>query len=181
MHLLRYPMNIRRLNVSYIEGAQIAPTNLTKWAVEDYAKDVAKVGRFDVGDEPADLVARLRGRISYHDIDEWLDEDGSIFVHGKADFDILLPHYTSPLRDRFTVAHELGHYYLHSDQGDRPIIAYRKGSTRIEWEANWFAAALLMPREKFKAECARTKNLAVIAARFGVSTDAARVRRDAIG
>lgn len=174
-------MNFRRPNVSYIEGGSIAPTNLCKRKVEEFAESVAEVAEFEVGADPAVLVRRLSGRISYHDIDEWLNEDGSIYVHGKSNFDILLPHYTSPLRDRFTVAHELGHYFLHSNQGEQPIVAYRKGSTRIEWEANWFAAALLMPRDKFKAACAKIDNLAVIAAKFGVSTDAARVRRDALG
>lgn len=171
----------RRPNTHYQEGDTIAPSNLPKARVEEYAERVAKKSGFGVGENPATLVRRLKGRIHYHDMDEWLHEDGSIFMHGESDFDILLPHYTSPLRDRFTVAHELGHYFLHSDQGDQPIVAFRKGSTRIEWEANWFAAALLMPRVEFKTVYDKTGDLAVVAMKFGVSTDAARVRRDTLG
>lgn len=174
-------MNYRRANIEYSAGDAIEPSNLSKARVEQYAEQVAKKVRFRPGENPATLVRRLKGEIHYHDMDEWLHEDGSIFVHGESDFDILLPHYTSPLRDRFTVAHELGHYFLHSNQGYQPIIAYRKGSTRIEWEANWFAAALLMPRADFKAVCDKTDDLAVIATKFGVSIDAARVRRNALG
>ena len=74
---------------------------------------------------------------------------GAIYVHGRGDFDIVLPQFTSPLRDRFTIGHELGHYFLHSRQGERPLVAYRQGSGRLEWEANWFAAGLLMPKDEF--------------------------------
>jgi hypothetical protein len=174
-------INLRRPNISYKEGDRIPPSNLCKQRVEEYAAQVAKVAEFGVGDDPGQLVDRLGGRITYHDLDEWLNEDGSVFVHAEADFEIVLPSYTSPLRDRFTVAHELGHYFLHSDQGAQPMVAYRKGSTRIEWEANWFAASLLMPRQKFRAACQQSHdNLAVVSAKFGVSIDAARVRRDSI-
>ena len=172
--------NFRRPGVLYTEGDAIKPCNVVKHHVEDFARRMASVAEFKLGDDPAEIVERLGGSIHYADLDEWASEDGSIFIHGESDFDILLSHYTSPLRDRFTVAHELGHYFLHSEQGSTPIIAHRKGSTRIEWEANWFAAGLLMPSEPFKKYCEKHSDLARIAAKFGVSEDAARVRRDAI-
>jgi hypothetical protein len=124
-------MYVRRPHVKYKEGDSIEPTNMAKSRVEQYARKVASAFNFEVGNNPADLAASIGGRISYQDIEEWVSESGSIFVHGFADFDIFLPHYTHPLRDRFTVAHELGHYFLHSDQGSHPIVAYRSGSTRI--------------------------------------------------
>jgi Zn-dependent peptidase ImmA (M78 family) len=63
---------------------------------------------------------------------------------------------TSPRRQRFTIAHEVGHFILHDDA---PLIIDH--SMRVYWrnevssmatdeqeiEANAFAAALLMPRE----------------------------------
>lgn len=174
-------MSFRRRNVQYTEGAAISPSNLRKESVEKYAEHVAEVFDFGAGDDPSDLVRVIGGRVHYQHLDDWLDEDGSIFVHADQDFDILLPTYTSPLRDRFTIAHELGHYFLHSDQGDLPIVAYRRGSTRIEWEANWFAASLLMPRAEFQEVCQGNGNLRRIAAHFSVSEDAARVRREALG
>jgi hypothetical protein len=42
-----------------------------------------------------------------------------------------------PDRDRFTLAHELGHLVLHS----------RRDSAAAEWEANRFASAILMPAQ----------------------------------
>ena len=52
-------------------------------------------------------------------------------------------------RQRFTIAHELGHYFLHKDQvgdGVSDDAFYRSSlSNRLEAQANAFAADLLMP------------------------------------
>ena len=58
-------------------------------------------------------------------------------------------------RKRFTVAHELGHYFLHSDklkEGMIDGILNREdgANNKIESEANEFGANLLMPEELFK-------------------------------
>ena len=98
-------------------------------------------------------VQRIGGEIKYLE-DGFIEDDnlslesGSLLVHDITDFTIILPSFTSRLRDRFTIGHELGHYFLHSSQGQRPILASRYGSGRLEWEANWFSAGFLMPEEK---------------------------------
>lgn len=56
----------------------------------------------------------------------------------------------SHVRQRFTIAHELGHFYLH--QAKDAFVDYRDNQTGIvrnkkEREANMFAAAFLIPRE----------------------------------
>lgn len=56
---------------------------------------------------------------------------------------------------RFTVAHELGHYLFHQEYmtSDRPPLFYHDLSesekTRVEIQANIFAAMLLMPEKPF--------------------------------
>lgn len=75
-----------------------------------------------------------------------------------------------PTRERFTLAHELGHFQLKHHQRDAsealldaltdPVIddsqAYlSRRHPRIEQEANAFAAALLMPASALRAEFAR--------------------------
>ncbi len=64
-------------------------------------------------------------------------------------------------RKRFTIAHELGHYILHSDKplfiDKNPKIMFRNsasssGEQLQEREANHFAAALLMPIKLIKEE-----------------------------
>lgn len=51
-------------------------------------------------------------------------------------------------RDRFTIAHEIGHYFLHRDgcsyaRGEFDVPKYRDP----EWQANTFASSLLIPKE----------------------------------
>ncbi len=56
-------------------------------------------------------------------------------------------------RKRFTVAHELGHYFLHSERlADGIVDALNRDGTvdPIENEANNFAANLLMPELTFR-------------------------------
>jgi len=57
-------------------------------------------------------------------------------------------------RRRFTLAHEIGHYCLHSDTNQKVFTDYRKTMNRsdsywdaYESQANTFAAQLLMPKE----------------------------------
>lgn len=59
-------------------------------------------------------------------------------------------------RVRFSIAHELGHYHIPSHAqrglawcGERDMVARRGSAATLEWEANDFAAELLMPRAPF--------------------------------
>ncbi|WP_245443046.1 ImmA/IrrE family metallo-endopeptidase [Methylobacterium terrae] len=97
------------------------------------------------------------------------------------------------VRDRFTIAHELGHLFLHYAMIVRNfpgamMIATRwvkednDDLKRAEWEANWFAAAFLMPAAKFK-KCLEENDghVNVVAVQFGVSPKAAEVRAQSLG
>lgn len=77
-------------------------------------------------------------------------------------------------RDRFTVAHELGHFFLHTGIPMARAEAHEKIEVfRLsEPQANQFAAELLMPRI-FIAQFDTPKS---IAGRHGVSLDAASHR-----
>jgi hypothetical protein len=169
-----------REGIPYLVGDRICEANLREAQVEEYATRVAQAAGLGLAQAPQTVVKLFGGRVSYLNDDEWTDEAGSIYVHGPQDFDILLPRFTSSSRDRFTVAHELGHYFLHSRQGKSPIIAHRRGSGRLEWEANWFAAELLMPRLEFRKAISEGLDEWDLAERFGVSVQAAEVRRQRI-
>ena len=175
--------DMRRSGLAYCEGDAIRPSGRSRLDVEKYAAHVAEIAKFDPRDDGdlSKLQKSFGGRIHVVNMDDLIDaRTGAIYVHGKFDFDIQIPDYTSPLRDRFTVAHEFGHYFLHARQGKTPIIAFRRGSGRVEWEANWFAAALLMPSKEFAAALKKTQDISKIANSFGVSTDAAEIRRKAL-
>ena len=107
----------------------------------------------------------------------------SIKIDGKRDFKIYLPFHSSPLRDRFTIAHELGHYILHSRlAGVEKLKATRSGHGRVEWEANWFAAGLLMPADIFKEKYDGPMfSIPELCSFFGVSSEAIHVRAQSLG
>ena len=87
-------------------------------------------------------------------------------------------------RARFTIAHELGHYYLHMDDCDagKLITSFRMDQSPTETQANQFAAELLMPEELLKEEYRKmiipvSDSLAKI---FNVSKQAMKVRLDSL-
>lgn len=78
-------------------------------------------------------------------------------------------------RDRFTVAHEVGHLLLHNGVGLARSMrkpSELKAYENSEWQANTFAGALLIPTAT--AQCLR--NELELADACNVSVDAARVR-----
>lgn len=124
------------------------------------------------------VVSILGGKIIGTNDPEYFEiNGGSLRIKAIGDFYIKLPMDTSPLRDNFTIAHELGHYFLHykKDFGERLYARY--GNSPEEIQANRFAAAFLMPRERFiKARKDYNDCIPLIAAHFQVSTDVVQER-----
>jgi hypothetical protein len=82
-------------------------------------------------------------------------------------------------RERFTVAHELGHWICHADQRrETPPVYCRQvhvaepADRTLEREANVFAAELLMPEEAVRAAWAEKGDVVACAARLDVSPTA---------
>ncbi len=101
-----------------------------------------------------------------------------------SDPEIYLNRDDSQNRQRFTCAHELGHYVKRTAAGDLDydFVDDNRGplaSTGLDPEevyANQFAAALLMPAELVKQEHKRGLGAVRLALRFGVSDDAMHYR-----
>ena len=155
------------------------PANGSKKSIYEVAADLSqqcekKWGKIDL----FDIVRHFGGNIHTLAFRYWGDLQGSILIHKKNNFDIILPEHTSPLRDRFTLSHELGHYLLHSDNWKKKLWAARQDSNRLEWEANWFAAGFLMPTHKMKEKMKNSPEILAfdLAVDFSVSTDAAEYR-----
>jgi len=108
----------------------------------------------------------------------------------------------TPNRQRFTVAHELGHFFLHLEQGQQEVhvdhaadfqIKLRSSTSSLgvdeeEVEANLFAAELLMPTRFLQRDCAQGFDLSDddetvkrLAKRYGVSTQAMTIRLAYLG
>lgn len=94
-------------------------------------------------------------------------------------------------RRRFTLAHEYGHYLLHTESNTSIFHRDEKssqGTDRVEIDANAFAAELLMPAEEVGAQAAKigvdpladdiTRGLADT---FGVSFQAMSIRLQQLG
>lgn len=85
-----------------------------------------------------------------------------------------------PVRQRFTIAHEIGHYYLnHKNTG--VLMRDEKsslGTRKEEIEANAFAAELLMPEQLFSKYYYLGLSEEELAFKFGVSMEAVRNRID---
>jgi hypothetical protein len=133
---------------------------------------------------PADPVSRVTG-------DDLPGFDGALIRDpgGRRGWMILYDwRVTSPGRQRFTVAHEFGHYLLHREwspggfhcRGEdfvRSDPAYRA----MEAEANTFAANVLMPLDDFRAQVSERDSvdfdrLSACADRYGVSLVAVALR-----
>lgn len=169
---------------------QAVESRLSKPQIYAFAESIATQLGFSGGDDIHALVRRMGGKVEIADtLLSDPEQTGSLYVEEPSNFLIVVPSHTSPERDRFTIAHELGHYVLHylwakKNNPDLPkrVVAYRKGSDRIEWEANWFAAAFLMPKQAFHEvfkDC--DGDLASIARHFRVSTSAAEIRARGLG
>ncbi|HIJ85109.1 MAG: protein of unknown function DUF955 [Magnetococcales bacterium] len=159
------------------------PTRFPRKIIEELAERFAGVVQFSHGDDLRHIVEqKLGGKLRYADANEWLDTaSGSITVEAPNKFTIILANFTGPLRNRFTIAHELGHYVLHSRLGEIPLTAPRKDRSPAESEADWFAAAFLMPKKPFLEALEGMNghlNLDLLAGRFLVSKPAAKYRAD---
>src|SRR5690554_179481 len=94
---------------------------------------------------------------------------GSIYIKESVYKDLKDP----SSRSHFTIAHEIGHFFLHYINGpllsrkNKPIKAYESP----EWQANQFAAELLMPYDAVK-----TMSIEEIYSTYKVSYKAAEVR-----
>jgi Zn-dependent peptidase ImmA (M78 family) len=164
------------------------PFQGTNRDIEKVANELRALLQKDV-DEPLEtrellkeLVKRTKGEVVVVE-DPSVQEanGGSLVIRGERDYTIFLSPYTTPLRDNFTIAHELGHYVLHffpqKEVAELPMSFTRYGASPIEWQANRFAAALLMPEQRFREKFADVSgDLYLLAGYFGVSRPAVEVR-----
>ena len=81
-----------------------------------------------------------------------------------------------PLRQRFSLAHELGHICLDHDLVLAERIEGEEVKNELEKEADEFAAELLMPIDIFKKAFKANTDLETLAEVFEVSTTAVSVR-----
>lgn len=134
---------------------------LKNCGIESFPVDLEKVAdTFGVKISYQDLENReLSGLLS-------ISDDGAMIV-------VNAEHHLN--RQRFTIAHELGHYVLHANQGTKlflDAIYHRssvssEGTDSMEIEANRFAAELLMPIHFLKQAIAEEEDRDLLIASNG--------------
>jgi len=91
----------------------------------------------------------------------------------------------NPKRQRFTIAHELGHYFMHKDKNlnfEDATFFRNENNSSIEYAANEFAGRLLIPEDRLKdAISSGIKSLEKLANLFEVSTAAVKYRVISLG
>lgn len=107
---------------------------------------------------------------------------GMIKLTSANNFECYVDRSEPSVRQRFTAAHELGHFVLHRSQiggvlQDNYLLRAEGMSNSQEAEANRFAADLLMPRELIsEAISSGTTDVASLAKLFKVSEIAMSIR-----
>lgn len=101
-------------------------------------------------------------------------------------FKILLAKNESKKRTRFTLAHELAHYFLAQEElkNNQEIhfdTLYRKSTDNNEWEVDYFAGALLMDKELLERAHKEISSISTLAKVFDVSDTAMTVRLIKLG
>jgi len=157
--------------------------------------------------EPKVPVERIAVRYGIDVRMQPIDEDISGFLlrqAGEQGAIIGLNSNHSPTRRRFTLAHELAHFFLHGDQGQQEVHIDRtsrfqvklrdpassQGIDQEEIEANVFAAELLMPARFLERDFIEHDGFdlsdddhtaAALAKRYGVSAQAMSFRLANLG
>lgn len=159
------------------------------WIIESKANQLLLEAKIHAPPIPVEQVAKSLGiKIELADLGE--DCSGVLVRNGnRAVIGVNWGHH--PNRQRFSIAHEIGHFVLHEgqtyiDKGYR--VQFRdlesgSGTKGEEMDANAFAAALLMPAEWVKDafyqqpfELTEDDVLQMLAQKFQVSTQAMSYR-----
>jgi Zn-dependent peptidase ImmA (M78 family) len=162
-------------------------------AIEEHVLRILSEHNITKPPVPVDRLIRLQGiKIVMKSMENnvsgfILQEDGKSLI--------AINSFHPPVRQRFTLAHELGHYLLkHKPQGmivdnnDFPLLwrddEASKGTNNQEREANLFASLLLMPRAFLENDLQNLRNVDThndtftknLAKKYGVSPQAMLLR-----
>lgn len=138
-----------------------------------------------------DVAERLGIQVNYEDLDSEIS-GLMLFENGVAKAAINRSHHSN--RQRFTLAHEIGHLILHTS-GDNAVFVDKRffrnkasstGDLLVEVEANAFAAALLMPESFIRSEISDDEGITELdifrlATKFEVSEQAMTLRLVGLG
>jgi Zn-dependent peptidase ImmA (M78 family) len=160
---------------------------MNREAVEAQAAKLLRKLQITAPPVPVEIIATLQNIQIARSVADWNESGFLLRQNGTAIIGI--NSRNSARRQRFTVAHELGHYYLHEGKPlivDQSVMVNKRddvssqATSQEEIEANQFAAALLMPadwvRQASKLQVdrgasSRDQLISALAKDFDVSVD----------
>lgn len=140
--------------------------------------------------DPEKIIQRKNITLFYDHYEDAFDgmleyEDGRFFIHCNLDRENL----PQSARARFTLAHELGHYFIDEHRNNlvsgqvppHPSCSDRSAADLVvEREADFFASRLLLPESRFRTAAKRLQvgldGIKTIAETFNVSLSCAAIR-----
>ena len=131
------------------------PIGVSAEAISVFAERIANALGLCPGAPLEPIIEQLGGKIQYLPINGDNSRKASITIEENGTFTIRLFSHIFPLQERMSIAHELGHLFLHSKFGDVSLEAFRDVSNEnelVESEAHRFAYAFLMPEKKVREE-----------------------------
>lgn len=186
-------LSIIRIILEYIRNGGLCMNSMLRDKINELASTVLRC--YEITPPIADIakeVEKLGGEIK-EDCSLGVFSDGKIEKQGDS-FSISVPTSQSSARKNFTIAHELGHLFLHMGykidkelwESPENKVYNRSGDSEFELQANEFAAAFLMPKELYKKvmdenTVGNTVYIAKVAKFFNVSIDAASYRGKWLG
>jgi Zn-dependent peptidase ImmA (M78 family) len=166
------------------ETANEAVPYISRPEVESRARDVLR--RHNLTTIPIDpLVLAHREGIKVNNAEFSDDNLAGMIVKEGDDVTMLVNSSDPPFRKRFTIAHELGHHFMHlmhdGEFVDREANLFRQQTgeekemnptRRQEIQANMFAASLLMPEDEVRRYWKERPSIDELARIFKVSAEA---------
>ena len=166
---------------------------LTREQIEARARDVLKKHHLNSIPINPVIIAKREGMAVNNA--KFSDDSMAGMIARRGDNITLLVNQSDPpYRKRFTIAHELGHHFLHLMKdgefvdGESNLFRQPKGDPTnwtpdqsAEYQANMFAAALLMPEDAVRETWAENGSLEEMARQFNVSEQAMGIRLDQLG
>ena len=148
-------------------------------------------GLYSLPIDPVMLANRLGVTVSNAKFSE--ESSAALIAKRGSSTRIFVEQSDPPYRKRFSIAHELGHHFLHLVNDGEILDTHRDmfrdkepaegpvSERRLrELEANWFAASLLMPEEFVRSEWENNSIVPRLAKAFNVSREAMGYRLDAL-
>ena len=161
--------------------------------INELANDILRLYGISIPIYDMRKVVDLMGGEVLEDVTLGAYSDGKV-MKNKDSFSIFIPPNQPIVRENFTIAHELGHLFLHMGylinkelwENSDATVYNRKGSSETEMQANEFAAAFLMPQQEYKEIVDLNTednmvNISNVASHFNVSTEAASYRGKWLG